>query len=482
MSTAANRYDTVAYPTFAQPQTHPDRLATIATLFGMTPAPVQRCRVLEVGCGTGENLIPMAYTAPESEFVGIDLAARPVQQGEAAIAELGLPNVRLLCADLTSLTPEFGLFDYVIAHGVYAWVPPFVQEGLLRLCRQNLSTNGVAFISYNTYPGARIREMLRTMMLFHTASFDDPRERVQQAKSLLAFLAASQDEGDPYRALLHREAEQIAKRQDGALFHDELSDCYLPVLFSDFIQRAGQAGLQYLGEADFFEMNENVLASSADLLRELGQEDLTRKEQYMDFLKCRKFRQTLLCQGEVPLRREIEPDALQSLWASALAFPVADSPREFRTAKGATIVTEHPAMRAVLEHLARVYPRPVPFAEMVTLTESPEQLRDLLVRLYGSALIEMQSAPPRFIAEVSERPRASRLARWQVQRQEVVASLRHGDVRVSGALSQRLLTLLDGSRTQGDLLAELRRIDPAVSEGALSQNLAMLSRLALLEA
>jgi tRNA G46 methylase TrmB len=65
-------YDEVLYPSYTHNQTHPDRLATIATLFGLTPAPVERCRVLELGCGNGSNLVPMAYGLPGSEFVGID--------------------------------------------------------------------------------------------------------------------------------------------------------------------------------------------------------------------------------------------------------------------------------------------------------------------------------------------------------------------------------------------------------------------------
>jgi hypothetical protein len=43
-------YDEVLYPSGLYAQTHPDRLATMATLFGMRPEPVDRCRVLELGC------------------------------------------------------------------------------------------------------------------------------------------------------------------------------------------------------------------------------------------------------------------------------------------------------------------------------------------------------------------------------------------------------------------------------------------------
>lgn len=81
-------YDEVLYPGYAYRQTHPDRLATMATLFGMTPAPVEGCRVLELGCGEGGNLIPMAFGLPRSQFLGIDLAQRPIQKGQAMVEAL----------------------------------------------------------------------------------------------------------------------------------------------------------------------------------------------------------------------------------------------------------------------------------------------------------------------------------------------------------------------------------------------------------
>jgi cyclopropane fatty-acyl-phospholipid synthase-like methyltransferase len=141
--------DTVPYPTGSYSQTHPDRLATVATLLGLRPAPPGRCRVLEIGCGNGGNLIPMAYAMPESTFTGIDLAATPIAQGKALVEQVGLKNITLLQQDLTTYAPEREAFDYVIAHGVYAWVAPPVQDRLLAVCRAALAPQGVAFVSYN---------------------------------------------------------------------------------------------------------------------------------------------------------------------------------------------------------------------------------------------------------------------------------------------------------------------------------------------
>src|SRR5271166_5846265 len=124
-------YDAVAYPSFPYPDTHPDRLAAMVILHGLSPAPVEQCRVLEIACNEGANLIPMAYAIPGSEFVGFDLARLPVERGQERIRELGLTNARIFQSDLLNVGAELGQFDYIIAHGLYAWVPEPVRERLL---------------------------------------------------------------------------------------------------------------------------------------------------------------------------------------------------------------------------------------------------------------------------------------------------------------------------------------------------------------
>ena len=186
MNQTINRtaYDEVPYVSFPFPQTHPDRLATIATLLGMDPPPVGRCRVLELGCAAGGNLIPMALGLPDSEFVGIDLSTRQIAEGRAAVDALGLQNITLEPVNILEIEADFGQFDYIIAHGVYSWVPADVQDKLLEVCRQNLSPNGVAYVSYNTYPGWRLHGAIRDMMLYHTQDLSDPQEKNQTSAGI----------------------------------------------------------------------------------------------------------------------------------------------------------------------------------------------------------------------------------------------------------------------------------------------------------
>src|SRR5258706_14259432 len=202
-------YDSVLYPSYTHPQTHPERLAVIGTILGLEPAAPTRCRVLELGCGNGANLVPMAWGLPQSEFAGIDLASRPIALGQSMIQALGLTNIRLVHGSIIEVTADWGKFDYIIAHGLYSWVPAEVQKHVLTLCREFLAPRGIAFVSYNSLPGGHLRNMLREMMLFHTRGFDSADERVKQAMAFVRFLAEAHDSNDPYRLWLRSELDGI---------------------------------------------------------------------------------------------------------------------------------------------------------------------------------------------------------------------------------------------------------------------------------
>jgi len=239
-------YDVVPYPSFPFPQSHPDRLATLATLFGMRPPPVKRCRVLELGCASGGNLIPMAVELQESTFVGIDLSIRQLAEGQAAIEALGLQNIQLMHMNILDVPADCGQFDYIIAHGVYSWVPPAVQDQILAICKQHLSPNGVGDVSYNTYPGWHFRGMIRDMMRYHAGQFPELRMRMEHARALLAFLAKSVPaDHDVYGMLLKRELEWVSRTPDPYLFHGRAE---LLEILADLVAN-GALGQQEVAEA-----------------------------------------------------------------------------------------------------------------------------------------------------------------------------------------------------------------------------------------
>ena len=160
-------YDEYLYDDYPFAETHPDWLSTLGVLFGLTPAPVTTCRVLELGCGLGGNLVGMGVALPHSEFVGIDLSANQIAHGRATVEAIGLHNVHLHAMNVCDVDESLGAFDYIICHGVYSWVPPDAQAAILRICRRQLAPHGIAYISYNVRPGWNLRSSLRDMLHRH---------------------------------------------------------------------------------------------------------------------------------------------------------------------------------------------------------------------------------------------------------------------------------------------------------------------------
>jgi methyltransferase-like protein/trans-aconitate methyltransferase len=446
-----NPYDQIAYRTFPRRQTHPDRLAAIGTLFGMKPAPVTACRVLEIGCGNGANLIPLAYHLPESHFTGIDLAAAPVAAANAMAADLELHNIDLRVADLRDLGAEEGAFDYIFAHGLYSWIPADVRDRLLGVCRERLAPQGVAFVSYNVYPGRYPRQMIREILLYHTRAVENPAERIAEARRLLEHLD-------------HPEAKALMEQRDDSLFHDDMAPINDPVWFREFAAHAQRHGLQYLGEADSHKTFDPAM-------KEVDAADVIEREQYLDFFKLRRFRQTLLCRAEVPLGRAVDAGRMDEFL--------------FSENKGAQRVPgDDPALEAVAQALHDTAPLPARFEELIPYAGNPEVLRQILFALLTAGAVNLHVHDYPCQETVTERPRASRLVRYQAADGDNVTSACHNPVQLD-AIAQHLVQLLDGTRTHQEIARELAALEAAPSLEDITRylpgSLDWLARLALLE-
>ena len=316
-------YDEFPYTSFPFPQSHPDRLATIGWLFGMEPARVEACRVLEVGCASGGNLLPMAASLPGSQFVGIDFSPVQIERGAADVKALGLTNIELLALDIMDFSEAHGEFDYIIAHGVYSWVPNAVQERLLEVCARHLRPTGIAYVSYNTLPGWRMRSVVRDAMTYHTRGLAEPAKRVAQARAVLEFLAAAvKDDASAYGVALRTEAEHLRKQADYYILHDHLEEVNEPVYFHQFVERAARHGLGYLGEANFAAMLGGGFSQQVNETLARVAPDVLKREQFIDFLQARSFRETLLVHRDVQLVRKISPDRVMALRVASRAKPV----------------------------------------------------------------------------------------------------------------------------------------------------------------
>ena len=476
-ATASSTYDEVPYAAAAFAQSHPDRLATLARLLGLTPPALDTCRVLELGCASGDNVIPMAVTMPNATFVGVDLSLRQIEQGRQTANALKLPNIELRHEDIADIDDSYGRFDYIIAHGVYSWVPEPVREKLLAICHDNLAGNGVAYVSYNTLPGWRMRGMIRDMMVYHSRQFQGPRQQIEQARALLDFLAQSVPANTPYGMMLKQELDGIRTQPDAYIYHDHLEVVNEPVYFHEFEAAARRHGLQYLADVEFSTMLvTNFPPPVAETLMRLGT-DLVRAEQYMDFMRNRMFRQSLLVRDESTINRKIQGGPMYG-------FQIASRGRSesARPSLAAGVVETYigdkgmlkagaPISKAAMLVLGGQWPVSIPFERLVeearaklgaTAGDDKARPDDAVVlggdmlQAYSIEAVELHVASPQMCLAPSTRPVASPLARLQAARGAVVTSLRHEPTRIDG-FCQRLLPLLDGTRDRAMLVEALVR-------------------------
>jgi methyltransferase-like protein/SAM-dependent methyltransferase len=464
-------YDEVLYPATTFPQTHPNRLATIAFLRGMQPAPIHHCRVLELGCGAGSNLIGMAFQLPASEFIGLDLARLPIASGQNFVKDLGLSNITLRAMDVCQAAVEqLGRFDYIIAHGVYSWVPQPVRERILAICREMLNPQGVAYISYNAYPGNHLRDLVRGMMLFHTARFEDPIEKVGQARGLLRFLGDSSPKVDYYIAAIRAQFERTLKYTDEAFFHDDLSEVNQPFYFHEFMSDAERHGLRFVGEARLNEIEAGKFTPQVmERMNELAGAPEVVREQYKDFIRGCAFRETVLCHQDLEISPDLLVEQVPKLYASCDAAPKEDEDPKieasvFQRKGGMEMKATHPLVSAALRSLISQWPAAVSFEALVdnARVDTPSQVPDdaeivanALLRAYRIGFVELQISARELTNKVSDRPSVSRLARFQLERGESATNQSHLFIRFPDPLRRRLVQLLDGTRNQEMLTRDL---------------------------
>lgn len=277
--------------------------------------------MLELGCGDGANVLSLAQALPGASFLGIDAAPSALARGAELARAAGLQNVELRHGLIEDLPADLGRFDYILAHGVYSWIAPAARGALLDCCRGRLNPAGIAYVSYNAYPGSHLRDMTRDILHYHVRDLDEPRARLQRAQELMRTIVAIESPS-PYAQALREQLERMLRSGDALLLHDDLAEISTPFYFHEFMEHAASHGLGFLSEAELSDSQmRDVPESAGRLMASLG-DDAIAREQYMDFFRNRTFRRTLLCHARAPVRRELDDGVLERLAISSPARPV----------------------------------------------------------------------------------------------------------------------------------------------------------------
>ncbi len=485
------RYDDLPYSSFAYQYSAPEQLAAVASLFGLPSGEVATARVLELGCGSGGNLIPIALRHPRCSVVGVDISGVQVAEGKASVERLGLDNVVLIEADLLDLDASaLGEFDYIIAHGLYSWVPPEVQDAILRLIARSLAPEGVAYVSYNTYPGWKTKEIVRDAMRMHGGTRPTVDEQVGYGRSMLNFLKQTALPGGLTAAAVDECTPSIMNGPVDYVAHEYLAPHNRPCYFYEFVERTGAHGLAYLGEAQpSMMLPSNYSQELAEQLYGALGGDQVRVEQYLDFAVSRVFRQTLVVHAKraQDLRWELDRKTLHgmhfaaNLSATDGAIRLDGQLQDFVAPPNrASIGASLSGLKQAMDALARAWPGTVTREDMIrhaTLTQGEndpvppeilsEAVDELCERLALRGMAQVRLAPVEATGP-SDQPVVDPVARRQVAalppEKKHVANAWHDTVELTD-IDRLLIPLMDGSLDRNGLAAATAA---AMREGRLA--------------
>lgn len=488
----SNSYDEVVYETYPYSQTHPSHLYTIGKLFGVTKCnSVSKSRILELGCACGDNIIPIAYHYPNSEVVGVDLSEEQIKIANKKKEDLQIKNIKFHHCSITDVDNSFGKFDYIIAHGIISWVDENVREKMFDILKNLLKENGIGYISYNCLPGWNMVRSIRDMMLYHSKFFDNVSDKIFQARALLNFVKEGiSDAKSPYSEVIAQEANMLANSRDSYLMHEHLEKENFQYYFYEFMEKAEKYDLQYLADTSVSSMYlGNMPEKIRNKLGSVG--NIVRTEQYMDFVNNRRFRSTLLCNKNIKLSRTIKPESFKDF--SLLLSLLPEKPLDKVNLENATesikfylnnnknthISSSSPIMKAILYSFSENINYPLTPDQIIKLSnkklkenrsnEIKLELFHNLGRMLFSGNLDIIADPLiNFTNKVSIKPKASRLARYQIlyYNQFWVTNNLHRIVNID-FLERYLLQFIDGKNSKQDLVDKMIS---AINEGKIKLN------------
>jgi hypothetical protein len=454
-------------------------------MFGLSYAPPGKARVLELGCASGVNLLGMAHHMPDAKFVGVDLSIVQINEAQRRAKELGAGNVTYHHMSISDVDAKFGEFDYVICHGVYSWVPPDVQKAILRICNENLSEEGIAFVSYNVQPGWRMKQIARDALMALTPPDMPAIKRheygVAWMKDALELTAK-----DEKRPLLHQalavELEQIITQKDFRyLAHEYLEDCNEPMLFREFFTQAQEAGLAYLGDAEPSTMIRHLSNPSLrEFFKDHPASSQAQTEQAIDIIMGRTFRQSLLVKGlrGRQINRALTSAVFKGLHVQARIAKRAgeDGQTTYTHPRAGKINAQPPYGTAALDVISEATAPTecgklaAKFAELSQGTE--DMFSDILFSMLGADVLAIFAAP-----YIAEQPKgASALALLDVKSGRNLTVNWFGEIIGLDPVQAMVLPMMEGDWDRGGAMVKL---EAAYAKGAFNVNPAPADKAAL---
>lgn len=410
MTSQTNPYDEVPYRSHPIEWTAPERLALASLLQGGPRTLLNEYRVLELGCGDGANLLPLANYRKHATFIGVDGAGSQIEKAGAHKAALELSNVEFIHADFITANQQLtGQFDYIIAHGIFSWVEQDTRDALLKLFAQRLRRDGLLYLNYNTKPGWNIRGMVRDYLLTSTAEAKNLLHRAHLAQEVSAKMVLSLASCEhPYSQLMANEFQFVCESHVSYITHEFLAKDNHAYWRSEFLSLAKNHGLEYVGDADFNYASGRV---PGDLAAQLSDEQLLgdTPSDTIDLVCYRQLHSPILAQAPLTSSQPSVEEFAKLYIASCLieSTPNDNGDLMFQHPSGYEVEAREKPIQVALKRLQSLWPQGLRVNEVFS---NVGEVMDDLKLLQHSGLIELRCIEPGDLGE-----RSARLSRLEAE-------------------------------------------------------------------
>ncbi len=426
-------YEKHVYPPMSHPLSDPAVSAVAARIGGLEVAHPRGARILDIGCCSGHNLLPLARRWPESRFTGIDLAERSLAEARERAALAGISNIDFVAGDLRDFQPADGPFDFIIAHGFFSWVPDEVKAALLLFCRRHLAPSGIATISFNLECGWKPR--LTVVAKVHAIQ----RARGGGVIEALEALKILTDPSDPEAAIL---ADMLAKGP-AILAFDDFGPINDPWPLDRFARAAANAGLRWLGESDPGGNIPSGLGDQAIAELQSRATDPLGFQLAMDEAAGRTFRSGVLCRDDAPVAERVRSSLVLDLSVRGGGEPA------------------DPGAKAVFKAIQSFAPACVPVAKVIGDLDPRMAARQIFDGVTGG-WIRPRIEPVSFVSEPPDCPRLDPLRLLCARRGLPIVDVWHVPCDFP-AHHFEVLSLMDGSRSVSELAGFVARHCPELA-------------------
>lgn len=483
-------YNDIPYTSKVFSSCQPTRLHALAKIKGLNPPILETANVLEIGCSFGGNLLPFAFKYPKSNIVGVDLAENQICIGKQMIEEIGISNIQLIAGDISEISFSDTKFDYIICHGVFSWVPETVQNAILDTIQKYLSPNGIAFISYNTYPGWYVKGMARELMLFASDNKLDPFSRIDQSLEVLKYTNNITNRiNNPLSKEIDNIFNKIINSSKYYITHEYFEKYNQPLYFREFNKKINKYNLTYITDSSIPTIKFTFLFTEEEYQQicTYFNNHIEYIEQYTDILINKTFRESIITREENIKNYDINSyemcHSFYDIYIKPKFEKVKDSDKDYWKIENTNItLVSNELTDKIIQFLS--------IDETISVKSLFDKLKnestyneDTIKKILYYCIHSMSSFisyTPEYLKKPSKKPRISKKLRKLIEyvgeNPDVVSLFNHVDKNVTlDPLSQYLSLHMDGTRTIEDLVILIREaldknILKWISNGSILEN------------